>query len=283
MTTEPINPTTNRSTPKTNPTHRGDEHHMAMLNDPFPNNQPNNKENTDNTHQQYHNFPSFSRREREDYIIATWRHLEKIYRWYPPKKYSAHSASELVSFAITKVITNVEQYMRDYRTPEHCANAVARTSAQDHRRRELVDRGHGARGTRRVEELDAPIAIGDDGDEITLGDTLVAPEGNPEAVIEVMTIADEINELLSDATDDELFLIQAIFVDERTQGDIASELGVRRETIVRRYGRLTERLQEKGFDTSRLEKKRHKPSGNTKNRSKKNRSKKNRSTTKGVK
>jgi DNA-directed RNA polymerase specialized sigma subunit len=188
-----------------------------------------------------------------------------------------------VSFAITKVITNVEQYMRDYRTPEHCANAVARTSAQDHRRRELVDRGHGARGTRRVEELDAPIAIGDDGDEITLGDTLVAPEGNPEAVIEVMTIADEINELLSDATDDELFLIQAIFVDERTQGDIASELGVCRETIVRRCGRLTERLQEKGFDTSRLEKKRDKPSGNTKNRGKKNRGKKNRSTTKGVK
>ena len=279
MTTEPINPTTNRSTPKTNPTNPGDEHHMAMLNDPFPKNQPNKtKENTDNTHQQYHNFPSFSRREREDYIIATWRHLEKIYRWYPPKKYSAHSASELVSFAITKVIANVERYMRDYRTPEHCANAVARTSAKDHRRRELVDRGHGARGTRRVEELDAPIAIGDDGDEITLGDTLMAPEGNPEAVIEVMTIADEIKELLSDATDDELFLIEAIFVDERTQGDIASELGVCRETIVRRYGRLTERLQEKGFDTSRLEKKRHKPSGN-----KKNRSKKNRSTTKGVK
>ncbi|NBO06387.1 MAG: hypothetical protein EBV17_05020, partial [Actinobacteria bacterium] len=75
----------------------------------------------------------------------------------------------------------------------------------------------------------------------------------------------------------------AIFVDERTQGDIASELGVRRETIVRRYGRLIERLQEKGFDTSRLKKKRHKPSGNKKSRSTKNRNTKNRNTTKGVK
>jgi RNA polymerase sigma factor (sigma-70 family) len=278
MTTEPTNPTTNRSTPKTNPTNPGDEFHMAMLNDPFPHNQPNNKETTDNNTDQRYSFPSFSPRERELYIIATWRHLEKIYRWYPPKKYSAHSASELVSFAITKVINNADAFMRVYRTPEHCANAVARTSAQDHRRRELADRGHGARGTRRVEELDAPIAIGDDGDEITLGDTLVAPEGNPEAVIEVMTIAEEIKELLSDATDDELFLIEAIFVDERTQGDIASELGVRRETIVRRYGRLLKRLKEKGFDTSRLEKKRHKPNGNTKNRGKKSRN-----TTKGVK
>jgi hypothetical protein len=52
---------------------------------------------------------------------------------------------------------------------------------------------------------------------------------------------------------------------------------------VRRYGRLLKRLKEKGFDTTRLEKKRHKPSGNTKNRGKKNRGKKNRSTTKGVK
>ena len=282
MTTEPTNPSTNRSTPKTNPTNRGDEHHMAMLNDPFPKNQTNNKENNDN-HQQYHNFPSFSRREREDYIIATWRHLEKIYRFYPPKKFSAHNASELASFAIDKVITNVEQYMRKYLTPEHCANAVARTSAQDHRRRELADRGHGARGTRRVEELDAPIAIGDDGDEITLGDTLVAPVGNPEAVIEVMTIADEIMHLLSDATEDELFLIEAIFVDERTQGDIASELGVCRETIVRRYGRLIERLREKGFDTERLEKNDRTLSHGTKSRSKKNHGKKNRSTTKGVK
>ena len=287
MTTEPTNPSTNRSTPKTNPTNRGDEHHMAMLNDPFPKNQTNNKENNDN-HQQYHNFPSFSRREREDYIIATWRHLEKIYRFYPPKKFSAHNASELASFAIDKVITNVEQYMRKYLTPEHCANAVARTSAQDHRRRELADRGHGARGTRRVEELDAPIAIGDDGDEITLGDTLVAPVGNPEAVIEVMTIADEIMHLLSDATEDELFLIEAIFVDERTQGDIASQLGVRRETIVRRYGRLIKRLQAKGFDTERLEKNNRTTSHGTKNHGKKNHGKKNhgkknRSTTKGVK
>jgi len=281
MATEPTTPDTNRSTPKTNPINPGDEHHMAMLNDPFPKNQTNNKENNDKTanHQQYHNFPSFSRREREDYIIATWRHLEKIYRFYPPKKFSAHNASELASFAIDKVITNVEVYMRKYLTPEHCANAVARTSAQDHRRRELADRGHGARGTRRVEELDAPIAIGDDGDDITLGDTLVAPVGNPEAVIEVMTIADEITELLSDATDDELFLIEAIFVDERKHGDIASELGVRRETIVRRYGRLIKRLKEKGFDTSRLETKRHKPSGNKTSRN----TKKSRSATKEVK
>ncbi|NCY10120.1 MAG: hypothetical protein EBX38_07015, partial [Actinobacteria bacterium] len=130
--------------------------------------------------------------------------------------------------------------------------------------------------------------IGDDGDEITLGDTLVAPVGNPEAVVEVMTMADEIMHLLSDATEDELFLIEAIFVDERTQGDIASELGVCRETIVRRYGRLIERLQAKGFDTERLEKNDRttshgKKSHGTKSRSKKNHGKKNRSTTKGVK
>lgn len=234
-----------------------------MLNDPFPKNQSTDKENTDNTYQQYHNFPSFSPRERERYIIATWRHLGMIYGFYAPKKFCAQSARELVSFAIEKVITNVDQYMRKYLTPEHCANAVARTSAQDHRRRVLADRGHGARGTRRVEELDAPIAIGDDGDTITLGDTRVARDGDPEAVIEVMTIADEITELLSDATEDELFLVEAIFVDERTHSDIASQLGVRRETIARRYGRLIKRLKAKGFDTKRLEKQFHTTSRNT--------------------
>ncbi|NDC47399.1 MAG: sigma-70 family RNA polymerase sigma factor, partial [Actinobacteria bacterium] len=99
--------------------------------------------------------------------------------------------------------------------------------------------------------------------------------GNPEAVIEVMTIADEIMHLLSDATEDELFLIEALFVDERTQGDIASQLGVRRETIVRRYGRLIKRLQAKGFDTERLEKNNRTTSHGTKNHGKKNHGKKN--------
>jgi RNA polymerase sigma factor (sigma-70 family) len=221
-------------------------------------NHPNNKskENTDNNYQQYlhyHHLTAFSRREREEYIIATWQHLETIYRFYKPKQFRAHSASELVSFAIEKVIKNADVYMRRYRTPEHCANAVARTSAKDHRRRELADRGHGARNTRRGEELDAPIAVGDDGGTMTLGDLLMAPEGNPEAIVDVITLEEEIVALLSDASDEELFLIHAIFAEERPHGDIAKELGVRRETIVRRYGRLIKRLQEKGFDTNRLE------------------------------
>ena len=80
------------------------------------------------------------------------------------------------------------------------------------------------------------------------------PEGNPEAIVDVITMEEEIVALLSDASDEELFLIHAIFAEERPHGDIAKELGVRRETIVRRYGRLIKRLQEKGFDTNRLEK-----------------------------
>jgi len=85
------------------------------------------------------------------YVEAVYAHLCKTYGFKIAKaSLRGHKPADIASFAIEKVIRNVQRFMNRYPTPDHAANAVASNSFVDYCRRDNAQRGHGARGTRMV-------------------------------------------------------------------------------------------------------------------------------------
>lgn len=141
-----------------------------------PINNPNHKETTATT------ITPLTPAQRR-YVEAVYAHLCKTYGFKIAKaSLRGHKPADIGSFAIEKVIRNVQRFMNRYPTPDHAANAVASNSFVDYCRRDNAQRGHGARGTRMVIG-DEPGNFGDGG-----GESLIArhPESivDPEAWVE---------------------------------------------------------------------------------------------------
>ena len=109
---------------------------------PNPNPQFNPKGTTDK-HFNHHRLTPEQRR----FVEKTYAALVKIYSREPAHPYG-YTAHDYAGFAIEKVVRDPVKYMT--RTPQHAANAIAANSAEDFRRRQLAQRGHGARNERVV-------------------------------------------------------------------------------------------------------------------------------------
>lgn len=85
------------------------------------------------------------------FVEETYGALRKIIaRKFAKANLYGQQFDDIASFAIEKVIKHVDRYMRSHQSPLHAANAVATNAFIDSIRRELAQRGHGARGTRTV-------------------------------------------------------------------------------------------------------------------------------------
>lgn len=170
---------------------------------------------------------------QQQYIVAVQRAIQKyMRRHYSKASMTYYEPSDLISFAIEKVIRNLPTCMQRYPDPVQAAHAVARNAAKDHARRIRVQRGEGARGERTVVGLQAPVNRGDE-DSPTWEDMLRSTFEHPESVVERIDVEREVARVIADFSAVGLDGALAGERGNRTQGEIAAHHGVRRETVNR--------------------------------------------------
>lgn len=137
---------------------------------------------------------------------------------------------------------HVDYYMQRHQSPQHAANAIATNSFIDSIRRELAQRGHGARGTRAVIG-DNPLNRDEPGAGSVI-DNVSADIANPDRWVDDehrdLVIA-EVRELIP-ALAFEGFVLTAI--NGYTQDEAAEILGVTRchlNKVMRKATRLLQR------------------------------------------
>ena len=166
------------------------------------------------------------------YVEAVYAHLCKAFGLRIAKAHlRGHKPADIANFAIQKVIRNVHHYMQRYPTADHAANAVASNAFVDYCRRDNAQRGHGARGTRKVIG-DEPGNFGDGNSESVITrqpGTVVDPEAWVEDDYRECIIG-EVRENISALVWEGLVLTE---INGLTQGQAAELLGVGREHLNR--------------------------------------------------
>lgn len=184
------------------------------------------KENTA-THQRHTLTP-----EQSQFVEQTFRLLKKLMAL----KYAKHNLlglhfEDFVQMGMEKLLNNLDPYMRRYKTPQHCANAIGSTIGLDAFRRNSAQRGEGARRTRRVLG-DKPINS-DDPNGDTVLTTMEGSLGDPEGWI----LRDDFAELLRKVSDlVGEFAVECFELVESqglTQAEAARYLGCSREQVNR--------------------------------------------------
>jgi len=188
------------------------------------------------------NYPQLTPEQRR-YVEATYNALLKIYsRKFAKANVYGLQAADAANFAIAKVVANVNKYM--HRTAQHTANAIADNSFRDMWRRELAQRGHGARG-KRVVLGDNPISA-EESDSGTLLDNHAGEVVNPDAWIEQdhhNNVINDVRELMSDVAFHGFVLTT---IHGLTQEDAADALCVSRCHLNREMRKATKRLKAMG-------------------------------------
>lgn len=170
---------------------------------------------------------------QDRYVVAVQRALLKfMLRHFAKASMTYYDPYDLASFAVEKVLKNLSSYMERYPDPVAAAHAVARNAAWDYARRIRAQRGEGAKGERPVLGLQAPVTRGDE-DSPTWEDMLESTFDQPEDVAARIDMEREIDEALGEFSPVGLDGALAGEIDSRTQGDVAKQHGVRRETVNR--------------------------------------------------
>ena len=188
--------------------------------------------------------------EQSRFVEQTYRELQRIYkRQHAKANRLGLKPNDIANFAINKVIANLDKYM--LRTPLHCANAIAKNAFKDLVRRELAQRGHGARGTRAV--------IGDEPvnrEDSAAGSVLDNHSGgiiDPESWVErdhQQSVLGKVSELISQLAFDGFVLTT---INEFTQEEAAQMLGVSRTHLNKEMKKATRLLQSLGVSYGQWE------------------------------
>jgi DNA-directed RNA polymerase specialized sigma24 family protein len=178
--------------------------------------------------------------EQSRFVEQTYRALQRICkRRFAKANRLGLKPDDIANFAIKIVIANLDKHMR--RSPIHCANAVATNAFNDLVRRELSQRGHGARGTRTVIG-DEPINREDSG----AGSVIENYGGgldDPDSWVERNhreTVLGEVSELISRLAFDGFVLTT---INGLSQGEAAEVLGVSRTHLNKEMKKATRLLQ----------------------------------------
>ena len=178
--------------------------------------------------------------EQKRFVEATYRELRRIYkRQHSKANRLGLKTNDLANYAINKVIANLDKFM--LRTPLHCANAVAKNAFKDLVRRELAQRGHGARGTRTVigdvpvnhEDPAAGSVIDNHGGGLDDPDSWVERDHR-------QTVLGEVSELISQLAFDGFVLTT---INGLSQGEAAEVLDVSRTHLNKEMKKATRLLQ----------------------------------------
>ena len=191
-------------------------------------------------------------RAESTYIIDVQRALQKyMNRHFTKKSMLYFDPYDLASYATEKVMTQLGKYMQKYPDPVAAAHAVAANAATDHLRRMRVQRGEGARGERAVIGLQGRVRPGDE-DSPTWEEMLVSTYESPEDVVdridaerEIAGVIDEFSPVGRDGAVVKEF-------DGRTQGDVAKQHGVARETVNRTIKNDQKRARAKRTEIARI-------------------------------
>lgn len=172
-------------------------------------------------------------RAESTYIIAVQRALQKyMNRHFAKASMTYFEPQDLASFATEKVMKSLDKYMQKYPDPIAAAHAVAANSAWDHLRRIRAQRGEGARGERAIIGLQGRVRPGDE-DSPTWEDLLVSTFEHPDDVVDRIDAQREIAEVLDVFTPVGLDGAIATELHGRTQGAVAKDHKVARETVNR--------------------------------------------------
>ena len=202
-----------------------------------PHHYTNNKENTAQYFHQHQLTPAQRR-----FVEATYRALQKVIAYkFAKKNLYGQQPDDIANFAIEKVIKRVEYYMRKHQSPLHAANAIATNAFIDSVRREWAQRGHGARGTRKVVG-DQPINRDepDGASIISEHDGMIV---DPEAWIDedhCEQLIAKIREVVSPLAFEGFVLTE---IHGLTQAQAAERLGCGREHLNREMSKATKHLQ----------------------------------------
>lgn len=181
--------------------------------------------------------------EQSRFVEQTYRALQRIYkRQHAKANRFGLKPNDVANFAIKIVIANLDKHMR--RSPLHCANAVATNAFKDLVRRELAQRGHGARGTRTVIG-DEPVNREDSGAGSVI-DNYGGGLDDPDSWVERdhrQTVIGEVSELISQLAFDGFVLTT---INGLTQGDAAKQLGVSRTHLNKEMKKATRLLKSLG-------------------------------------
>ena len=156
------------------------------------------------------------------YIEQYWKSLRNRYKGF--HTYRGQDVDDIISFATLTLVEKIAKVMAVYPDPTAYAGKQFSSVAVDFRRRQMAQRGEGARGERRVVSAN---------DEQIRSQLEGIEQGSEDRIAEQMDNKQRINEVMEILPIDQQRMFYLRGVHGLTDTEIAKIMGKRRETVNR--------------------------------------------------